>query len=78
MGLLGGWLLLLEEIEKRAQLQPGDVGPASTELHVLKKLEQGASLRGKAGSEGTVLDGAMQMLEMAEKGQQHLGVIAVN
>jgi hypothetical protein len=44
----------------------------------LKELEQGASLGRQTGSEGTVLDGAMQMLEMAEKGQQHLGVIAMN
>ena len=77
MGLLGGWLLLLEEIEKRAQLKAGDVGPASTQLHILKELEQGASFGRQTGSEGTVLDGAMKMLKVAEKGQKRLGVIAV-
>ena len=76
-GLLGFWLVLLQQIQECAQLQPRDVGPAPAQLHVLKQFEQGASLRGKTGSEGPVLDGAMQMLKMAEKGQQHLGILPV-
>ena len=70
--------MLLEQIKKRAQLQPWDIRPAPTQFHVLKELEQGASLGRQTGSEGTVLDGAVQMLQMAEKGQQCLGIIAVS
>jgi hypothetical protein len=76
--LLGLRIVLLEQIKKRAQLQSWDVGPAPTRLHVLEEFEQGASLGRKTGSEGTVLDGAMQMLEMAEQGQQHLGVFPMD
>lgn len=77
MGLLGRWLFFMKEIEKRAQLKSGDVGPASAQLHVLKELEQGTSLRRQTGSEGTVLNGAMKMLKVAEKGQKQLWFIAV-
>lgn len=77
LGLLGVWLILLQQIEKGAQLQSRYVGPASCQFHVLKELEEGASLGRKTGSEGAILDGAMQMLEMAEEGQEHLGIITV-
>jgi hypothetical protein len=75
--LLGLRFLLLKQIQERAQLQPWDVGPPPAQLHVLKEFEQGAALGGKTGSKRPVLDGAMQLLEITEKGQQHLGLVPV-
>jgi hypothetical protein len=62
---LGAQSVLLQKIEKRSQLQPWDVGPAAAELHVLKEAEQSAALRRKAGSKRPILDGTMEMFQLA-------------
>lgn len=43
----------------KAQLQPGDVGPAAAALQVLEQIEQLVAICRQAGAEGAVLDGAM-------------------
>ncbi len=70
MGLLRG--ILLKQIHEGTQLEPGDVGPASAALHVLKHFEQAVAIGGKAAAEGTVLKAAMQLLQLAEQGKQCL------
>ena len=63
---------MLEQIHEGAQLQPRDVGPAPTALDTLQQAEQLAAVGWQAAPEGTVLDGAMQLLELAQQGQQGL------
>jgi hypothetical protein len=59
-------ILPLEQIHEGAQLEAGDVGPAATLLHPLQQVEQVIAVGRQAAAEGTVLDAAVQVLQLAE------------
>ena len=67
---------LLQQIHEGAQLQAWDVGPAAAPLHFLEQVEQVVAVGGEAVAEGTVLDGAVEVLQLPQQGQQGFRVVA--
>ena len=53
----------MQQIQEGAQLQAGDVGPATAIFHGFKQLEEAVAVFGEAVAESAILDGAMQLLE---------------
>ena len=72
--MLFSLFLTLEQIHEGAQLQAGDVRPAATLLHPLQQVEQVIAIGRQAAAEGTVLDAAVQVLQLTQQFQQGLGV----
>jgi len=64
----------LQQIHEGAQLQPGDVGPSAAFLHGPQQVEQLGAVGGQAAAKGAVLQVAMQLLDLAQQGQQGLGL----
>lgn len=64
-----------QQIHERAQLQPGDVGPAAAAFHLGEQGEQAIAVAGQAAAEGAVLDAAVQVLDAAQQIEQGLGLL---
>ncbi len=64
----------MQQVQHVAQLRAGDEGPAAAALHALQQLEELAAVVGQAAAEGPVLDGAVQLLQLPQQGQQGLGM----
>ena len=60
----------LQQIHEGAQLQSRDVGPTSAPLHPLEKVEQGVAVGWEAAAEGSVLQVAVQLLELPQQFKQ--------
>ena len=72
MGLLRP--IPLQQVHKRAQLQPRDVGPAAALLHGAEQVEQLAAVGWQAAAKGAVLQVAVQVLQLTQQSQQGLGL----
>lgn len=66
----------MQQIHEGAQLQAGDVGPAAGLLHALQNTEKPVAIGRQAAAEGTILNRAMGLLQLAQQIQQGLGVVA--
>jgi len=66
--------IALQQIHERAQLQPGDVGPAAALLHGTQQNEQFGAVGGQATAKRAILQVAVELLDLAQQGEQRLGV----
>jgi hypothetical protein len=64
--------VLLHQVHEGAQLQARDVGPATASLHLLQQIEEKIAIGGKAAAERAILNAAVELLHLAQQGQQGL------